>query len=255
MMFQMMYIKQLIPKYIKEMFENYIDIKPPKSLSLEFVQYSQPSTTTTSDFLNLQGTYRVGNPIYTVPSVTQQIPQPSSFDVVLESYNQPSTTKTETETENVNLGADKQKFVKELTGAYISEIQNYNDTHKDTIDLKYVNDLVAQDILESSWGKSKLGYNLGGIKARKGEPYIEANTFEYINGKKVKIKDKFRKFNSLREFVKFKINMLTNGRYKKAGVFKGNYAHSLKVAGYYTASESSYKAGLDSIKKQIQQLL
>ena len=49
--------------------------------------------------------------------------------------------------------------------------------------------------------------------------------------------------------------MLTQGRYAKAGVFHGDFIHTLKTAGYFTAPESTYKNMLNGRKKQIQQLL
>lgn len=148
------------------------------------------------------------------------------------------------------LPKSKKEFVDKLYQAYSKVINEYNNSHKEKINSSFIKDLIAQDALESNWGNHALGYNLGGIKANKGQPFIVAGTTEYINGKKVKFPQKFRKFDSLEEFVKYKINMLTKGRYAKAGVFKSpDYVHSIKLAGYFTASESSYKKRFNDIKR------
>lgn len=77
---------------------------------------------------------------------------------------------------------------------------------------------IAQAILESGWGKSGLtlnANNLFGIKATGNEPFIEMQTAEYINGQRIIISDKFRKYNSLAESIddhgKF---LVVNSRYK-----------------------------------------
>ncbi|MEG2788543.1 MAG: glucosaminidase domain-containing protein, partial [Romboutsia sp.] len=100
---------------------------------------------------------------------------------------------------------------------------------------------IAQAILESNWGKSRLAKdfnNLFGIKADKywtGE-YVTLETSEYSN---TIINDKFRKYNnkneSLRDHAKF---LSENERYKNNGVFNANtyiyQARALQSAGYST---------------------
>lgn len=56
---------------------------------------------------------------------------------------------------------------------------------------------VAQNALESSYGKSDLAFyhnNFGGIKATLGYPTIKMDTSEYIKGKRVNVKQSFTKF-------------------------------------------------------------
>lgn len=59
---------------------------------------------------------------------------------------------------------------------------------------------IAQAILESAWGASRLtreGHNYFGIKAaRSGDPAVEMPTEEVIRGKRVKMTARFRKFTS-----------------------------------------------------------
>lgn len=60
--------------------------------------------------------------------------------------------------------------------------------------------MMAQAILESGWGRSKLAKehnNFFGIKEyRKGKKGAKLATNEYVKGKKVRVKAKFRKYNS-----------------------------------------------------------
>jgi len=117
--------------------------------------------------------------------------------------------------------------------------------------------LFAQAILESSgkynldtWsvGGSKLSQkanNFFGIKADKnwkGEVY-NISTGEYTPaGQYYTIKDNFRKYNTVEDSIKDYVNfLLTNPRYKKAGVFDAKtvkeQAEKLKAAGYATAPD------------------
>lgn len=99
----------------------------------------------------------------------------------------------------------------------------------------YAKALVAQDGLESAWGTKPSGkFNFGGIK---GKGSVK-RTREVINGKDVYINDSFRDFDSLEDYVKYKISLLNN-RYKAftgdiSGfadrVFRGGYATDPKYA-------------------------
>ena len=46
--------------------------------------------------------------------------------------------------------------------------------------------------------------NFGGIKAVGNSPYVEKWTTEHINGKKEKVKAKFRKFDNLEDYARYK---------------------------------------------------
>ncbi len=103
---------------------------------------------------------------------------------------------------------------------------------------------LAQAVLESDWGRSKLatqGKNLFGIKADsswKGEKG-QYPTTEYVDGKPVQVMAWFRHYKSWDESVhdhtKF---LLDNPRYKEAGVFDAKtnreQAEALRKAGYAT---------------------
>jgi flagellar protein FlgJ len=81
-----------------------------------------------------------------------------------------------------------------------------------------------------------------------------ANVWEILNGKKVIFQPPhtatwFRAFDSLEEGIGFHLNFLKNKRYKTSwsAVEGGNpeaFAHLLKVAKYYTASEEDYAKGM-----------
>jgi flagellar protein FlgJ len=80
------------------------------------------------------------------------------------------------------------------------------------------------------------------------------NVWEIINGKKIIFQPPdpatwFRSFDSLEEGVGFHLNFLKNKRYKNswAAVEAGDpeqFAHLLKIAKYYTASEADYAKGM-----------
>ncbi|MEA2016152.1 MAG: glucosaminidase domain-containing protein [Actinomycetota bacterium] len=106
--------------------------------------------------------------------------------------------------------------------------------------------LASQCILETSWGKyipidissGKYSYNLFGIKGKGTNGSVEVYTHEYINGKKIKIKDKFRAYDSYKEsFIDYGNLILGAKRYKQAVVNKDNprkYIEELWKAGYAT---------------------
>ncbi len=103
---------------------------------------------------------------------------------------------------------------------------------------------VAQAILESGWGKSKLSKesnNIFGIKAdsRWDGESIEVMTSENYNDK---VKSKFRKYNNITESIKDHGKFLyENKRYEENGLFNSkNYkkqAQALEDAGYSTKKD------------------
>ncbi len=124
-----------------------------------------------------------------------------------------------------------QDFVKDMTDAYIKVL-----TAKG-ISTDYAKMLVAQDALESNWGKSSLSkaFNLGGVKAIEGVPFVEKETTEY-NSKKgmYKTKARFRKFNSLEDYANYKINLLNGKRYRAFTGDPSQFYHRVKAGGYAT---------------------
>lgn len=106
--------------------------------------------------------------------------------------------------------------------------------------------LASQAILETGWGNhiptdmhtGKFSYNLFGIKGEGSNGSVEIYTHEYVNGKRIKIKAKFRAYNSYSEsFTDYGNLILGAKRYKQAVINKGNarkYIEEIWKAGYAT---------------------
>lgn len=158
---------------------------------------------------------------------------------------------------------DFNRAQKERTYKYIEDLKYYgltpSKTYKDSKGTKFIESIkevaiqnynkykilpsitIAQAILESNWGNSKLAReynNLFGIKADNswdGE-FVTLQTTEY-NG--IIVNDKFRKYNdknqSIHDHGKF---LYENKRYEKGGVFQANtykyQAKALQESGYST---------------------
>lgn len=117
---------------------------------------------------------------------------------------------------------------------------------------KLVDTLTAQACLETASGERMYNYNFGGIKGR-GPSGATAvlRTKEVEGGREVSVKDGFRAYASLDEGATDYVRLV---RAKFGGSLdaasKGDlqgFAHALKQAGYYTASETDYAKGLASL--------
>jgi flagellum-specific peptidoglycan hydrolase FlgJ len=103
---------------------------------------------------------------------------------------------------------------------------------------------IAQAILESSWGKSKLSrenHNYFGIKARKQDPedkVVWYNVWEVVDGENVIQPEPFRAYASAAEsFIDHGHLFLRNKRYAKALAARDDsrqFAHEIARAGYAT---------------------
>ena len=126
---------------------------------------------------------------------------------------------------------NQREFVEDMTAAYIKALTARG------ISADYAKMLVAQDALESNWGKSSLSkdFNFGGIKAVKGTPFVEKETKEFDSKKGMhKTKSKFRKFSSLDEYVNYKIDLLSGKRYQAFTGDPSQFYHRVKAGGYAT---------------------
>ena len=115
--------------------------------------------------------------------------------------------------------------------------------------------LWAQHALETGRGSSCYCWNVGNRKARYGEPYCELYTWEIIGGKRVDLVDKFAAFDSLQAGVADWLELFSRQHYSGAleAVRCGDaasYANALRLAGYYTASETDYARGLASLQRE-----
>lgn len=117
--------------------------------------------------------------------------------------------------------------------------------------------MVAQAALETGWGKhlmkkgTEIANNYFGIKASKGTVNTtNADSYEYINGKKVMVNSKFRAYDSVEQSLEDYAKLITgNSRYDKVknSVSVENYFEELQKAGY--ATDPSYADKLKKIVK------
>ena len=151
-------------------------------------------------------------------------------------------TQEAVESENGKIYTNQRDFVEDMTAAYTKALAARG------ISTDYAKMLVAQDALESNWGKSSLvkDFNFGGIKAANGTPFVEKETKEYSAGKGMrKTKSKFRKFNSLNDYVNYKIDLLSGKRYQAFTGDPTQFYHRIKAGGY--ATDPNYVAKLTNI--------
>lgn len=137
---------------------------------------------------------------------------------------------------------NKQEFVKDMTAAYTKALAARG------ISTDYAKMLVAQDAIESNWGKSSLSkaFNFGGVKAVKGAPFVEKETKEYSSkGRMHKTKSKFRRFNSLDDYVNYKISLLSGKRYQAFTGDPSQFYSRVKDGGY--ATDPNYVAKLTNM--------
>lgn len=130
--------------------------------------------------------------------------------------------------------ANNDEFIKKIAAAVKKYAPHYG--------IKVYSPIIAQAILESAWGKSKLaGYNnFFGLKA--GSSYkgktVDFKTKEEIKGKTVEITDTFRAYSSLSACVKGYFDFIHTDRYKALQDVTAprEYLEKIKAAGYATAS-------------------
>ena len=151
-------------------------------------------------------------------------------------------TQEAVESKNGKIYTNQRDFVEDMTAAYTKALAARG------ISTDYAKMLVAQDALESNWGKSSLvkDFNFGGIKAINGTPFVEKETKEYSSKNGMhKTKSKFRKFNSLDEYVNYKISLLSGKRYQAFTGDPTQFYHRIKAGGY--ATDPNYVAKLTNI--------
>lgn len=110
--------------------------------------------------------------------------------------------------------------------------------------------LLAQWSLETAGGSASNNWNLAGIKYTPGcgADYAQYLTREVQAGKAVTLMQRFRAYDSLEDGAADYLRLLRT-RFGAAMAFAAAgdvqaFAHALKLAGYYTAPEDEYAAGL-----------
>lgn len=97
--------------------------------------------------------------------------------------------------------------------------------------------IIAQICLETNFGNSSLFqkyFNVGGVKAVKGEKFVLLPTYEYIKGEKVRVPQKFAVYDNLNAGIVGYAKILLNKYFKK-------YAHKTTDAKKYAALLQSGK--------------
>ena len=112
--------------------------------------------------------------------------------------------------------------------------------------------VLAQAALESGWGKSVKGNNLMGIKSHGEEGGLDVVTHEVVNGKRVKLTDSFRQYDSPEDSIRGYGSFLkANSRYRhflRAGSENEDAQLSaLQTSGY--ATDPMYAQKLKNIMK------
>lgn len=123
----------------------------------------------------------------------------------------------------------KEKFIEKIKPLAVLAFKEFNILPSLTI---------VQAICESGWGKSSLTSkynNLFGMKWTKncGYYYVELLTSEYVNGKYIRVKAKFRKYDSWEDSIKDHSRLLQKSRYKPV----------LECKDYICATEQIRKCG------------
>lgn len=141
------------------------------------------------------------------------------------------------ESSNGRIFKTREEFISTLSAAYEKELR------KQGISTDYVKYLVAQDALESNWGKSSLGHynNYGGIKEVRPGKGVAKPTNEFISGRMEKVSGNFREFASLEEYVKYKVDLLNNSRYRAFSSRPGDFISHVVGGGYATDPEYASK--------------
>ena len=170
---------------------------------------------------------------------------------VLENNSQPTTDSQSTSNTPINGKFNTHRdFVQTLNKNYQIALRNKG------LDPNYSYILVAQDANESGWGQHLAGtFNYGGIKGKTGS---RKKTFEHINGRKVIIYDTFRNFNSIQDYCNYKINLLSNNRYKAFSTVSANspseFIRHINDSGYSTSPSNTYVPYIMGIYRTVRRL-
>ena len=144
----------------------------------------------------------------------------------------------------------KDLFKTDMYNNYVKVLKSKN------INIEFAKYLVSQDALESNWGKSSLSLynNFGGVKATKNSKFVEKWTKEWDkNEKKMKtVIQKFRVFDTVEDYCKYKVALLGNDNYKTFTRKPEQFADSLTtLAKYRYATDPNYKIKIENMVKQM----
>ena len=161
-------------------------------------------------------------PIQTRPTFTPI--QGGIWPIIIDS-NENTTTTSQSGHSSTSSFTDQNDFVQQMTDAYATELQRRG------YDPAFAEYLVAQDALESGWGEHQAGRNnFGGIKGNGST----RQTKEWDGQKMITITDSFRDFNSLQDYINYKIDLVGNSRYNVFAYSPSEYFTRVKAGGYAT---------------------
>lgn len=136
---------------------------------------------------------------------------------------------------------DAKDFTKQMIDVYSKALQQRG------LDPEFAKYIVAQDGLESGWGRHQSGKNnFGGIKGKG----TSNQTKEWDGSKMVTITDSFRDFNSLEDYVNYKIDLVGNKRYNVFAYSPEEYFDRVKAGGY--ATDPNYVNKMNSVLKTVE---
>lgn len=162
-----------------------------------------------------------------------------------------STAKESTPASSSNVQLTKSNFISEMTKEYSRVLSSMG------LDPKFAKYLAVQDAHESRYGTSSLAKkanNFGGIRfvqrsdetANEGTNFIYSGDWTYdSHGNKKSGKYKFRKFNSLEDYIKSKIAIVGNKNYNVFAYSPEEYFNRLQSAPKHYAEDKDYVKNLN----------
>jgi flagellum-specific peptidoglycan hydrolase FlgJ len=120
--------------------------------------------------------------------------------------------------------------------------------------------LLSQTALESGWGKSGLvvdANNFAGVKAKPGQPFVEAESAEGSGPTRRMQRSKFVAYESPSAFFDQWPEFLKAKRYQEAIKQKDpeSYARMMGKAGYFTENPNKYAGMMKSIYRDVSKMM
>lgn len=142
--------------------------------------------------------------------------------------------------------SDKKKFKSDLKAAYEKELTSRG------LNPEFADYIAAQDAHESAWGTSSLAehYNFGGVKETREGKGVQKKTKESYDGKTLTdTVDSFRQFDSLNDYVKYKIDLLGNENYNVFAYRPDQMYNRLVTAKNRYATDPDYEKKMNEVYK------
>lgn len=155
-----------------------------------------------------------------------------------------SAAQTQAAPQSVDISGSREEFVNSLLPAAIEE------SRRTGVDPRII---VAQAAQETGWGRSAPGNNYFGIKSHGQGGGQNLSTEEVIDGKRIRINDSFRQFESPADSVRGYGDFITqNPRYRGMREAQGLDAQleALQASGY--ATDPNYSRSVGAIARGIQ---